>query len=135
VILFRRRASGLEGRALRRDHVDLDGTPVRRSPVPPHIPAGGREAIAGLRPGIHAMDASHVRRDFRLCAKAGIEACRHRGNCGALRLGHVESGVDVDLPARTPYPHHQPAPAPWAVYAFSQTLPYAMYNRITTLSH
>jgi hypothetical protein len=37
-----------------------------------------------------------VRRDFRLCAKTGIEACRHRGNCGALRLGHVESGVDVD---------------------------------------
>jgi hypothetical protein len=36
-----------------------------------------------------------VRRDFRLCAKAGIEACRHCGNCGALRLGHVESGVDV----------------------------------------
>jgi hypothetical protein len=36
-----------------------------------------------------------VRRDFRLCAKTGIEACRHRGICGALRLGHVESSVDV----------------------------------------
>ena len=37
-----------------------------------------------------------MRRDFRLCAKAGIEACRHRRIRGALRLGHVESGIDVD---------------------------------------
>jgi hypothetical protein len=36
-----------------------------------------------------------VRHHFRLCAKAGIEACRHCGNCGALRLGHAESGVEV----------------------------------------
>lgn len=36
-----------------------------------------------------------MRRDFRLCAKAGIEACRHCGNCGALRPGHVESGAEV----------------------------------------
>jgi hypothetical protein len=49
------------------------------------------------RPSVYRtpLDVSHLRRDFRLCAKAGIEACRHRGICGALRLGHVESGVDV----------------------------------------
>src|SRR6266566_4072573 len=88
--------------AAAKDDVGLGANPDAQPPVPPHIPAGGRGAMAGLRAGIHhqrgtPLDASHLRRDFRLCAEGW-----YRGHVGTARTAaHLvsvmsESGVDVD---------------------------------------
>lgn len=98
------------------------------------------------------LDASHVRRDFRLCAEGWYRG--HVGTAGtAAHFVSVmsESGVDVDAIARlarhfsfrtteTIYRHELRTVITTGTdvmdgYAFSRALPYAVYNRISTLSY
>jgi integrase len=70
-----------EARALRWDHVDLDGDSDARTPVPPSIAVwrslrlhGDTKTEKSRRTLALRLNVSYVRRDFRaLCKKAGIE--------------------------------------------------------------
>ena len=71
------------------------GVRTAQSPVSPHIPAGGRETTAELRPGIHALGCVSCAAPLPALRKGWYRGMQALRNCGALRLGHAESGVEV----------------------------------------